>query len=77
MVNDFLCFVKLLLSDHLLCDVQMCIRDRIRALFESTPEMLQPLLQLLDEQGCGAYLEAIGMQHNELEALRTLLCDSE
>ena len=50
---------------------------QIRALFESTPEMLQPLLQLLDEQGCSAYLEAIGMQHIELEELRTLLCDSE
>lgn len=63
--------VNSLLPPHMMAIPQ------IRALFESTPEMLQPLLQLLDEQGCGAYLEAIGMQHSELEALRTLLCDSE
>ncbi|MCB6602772.1 tyrosine-protein phosphatase, partial [Erysipelatoclostridium ramosum] len=34
----------------------------VRALFESTPDMLQPLLSLLDQTGCFSYLKSIGMQ---------------
>lgn len=48
----------------------------VRALFESTPKMMRPLLELLDEKGCKSYLESIGMRHNELEELSTLLCDA-
>ena len=45
----------------------------VRALFESTPEMLQPLLSLLDQTGCFSYLKSIGMQQAELEELAALL----
>lgn len=45
----------------------------VRALFESTPDMLQPLLSLLDQRGCFSYLKSIGMQQAELEELAALL----
>ena len=45
----------------------------VRALFESTPDMLQPLLSLLDQTGCFSYLKSIGMQQAELEELAALL----
>lgn len=45
----------------------------VRALLDSTPDMLQPLLTMLDEAGCFSYLKSIGMRQDELEELSALL----
>lgn len=45
----------------------------VKAMFESTPEMLTPMLDVLDVNGCEAYLKGIGVSQQTMDIIREQL----